>query len=226
MGDSDAIRSEASGGDARAGEPQYGRRVEGPGGGRAGKDQARITLAPSGRRRGVSGVQGGKAVDLGDRPSNVTSEPGDKPDRPKKLAMRPELFAKLTDSQRREFAAVTRTIFTVGLLVIGAFFALSGSLPWPAVGLGMAVFAVVSAIRGIRRARRLPFTSGAVTSLTAAVVLASLLALWGGMGVPQWPARWHYQQCTAKALTVQATNACWDEYTQESRSILNRLISR
>lgn len=145
---------------------------------------------------------------------------GQKPRQVRKPATPPNL----TPEQKKAFLQLRQAILWFTAAIAGAFALALAPLPWPVVGVALALGAVGLGISGIRRARRLPGGGPVATSFGIGLAFAGLMLAYSALLAVQWPAQWNLQQCLAKALTEQASDACVADYQRESQSIAQRLI--
>ncbi|MDR1428509.1 MAG: hypothetical protein LBJ08_12265 [Bifidobacteriaceae bacterium] len=117
-----------------------------------------------------------------------------------------------------------RVILWFGLSALAAFGLTMAPLPWSMLGVVCVLAAIVLAIVGIARARRLPGGRPAMASLGIGLVFASLMLFYSALMAVQWPAQWDYQRCLGKALTQEAEDTCLVDYQQDSMTLVTGLL--
>ncbi|MDR2252417.1 MAG: hypothetical protein LBD97_00905 [Bifidobacteriaceae bacterium] len=130
----------------------------------------------------------------------------------------------LSPEKKRELVRVNGFMLGFGALALLAMITLTLGLPWPAVGLVAMVIAVVTAIRGIRLARRTPLARGAVTYLALGLVLLAMFAFYCIPLATTWQEQWEYQRCMSQTQTIEGEDACRAAFEKATESDWRRIF--
>jgi hypothetical protein len=130
----------------------------------------------------------------------------------------------LSPAKKRDLVSVNRFVMGFGLLALVAMISLTMPLPWPAVGLVALIIAVVTAIRGIRLARRTPMGNGAVMYLSLGLALLGMFTLYSIPLATTWEEQWEYQQCLEQTQTIEGQDTCLAAYEKATKDDWGRLF--
>jgi len=119
---------------------------------------------------------------------------------------------------------VNRLVFYCMGALAGAALAMSMSLPWPVLGIGLLVVTAILAIRGLVKATRTPLAQGTILFFSMSLAMTILFALVGAGVIATWPERWAYEQCQSQAQTVSDRDACTEQLNNDTQSRITDLL--
>jgi hypothetical protein len=143
-------------------------------------------------------------------------EPGrplpDPPPRPPAPARRRDPKPPLPPPDPAALRAASRLVLRFALLMLAGLLCLQLPVPWQAAGILFTGAGLVVGVVALRRVVRARLRSGLLVSLGLGLAMGSLMMLFHVALLAVWPAAFELQECRSKALTLNAEQACQDDY--------------
>ena len=155
-------------------------------------------------------------------PGNLSPSP-EHPKRPRedKAARRARLIKQLKElptEDRQKLAKVNRLVLYCMATTIAAMVTLSLPLPWPAIGMVLAITTVVLALTGLVKASKVPLAQSSMLFFGMGLAMSAIFALYSLGLIMTWTQQWEYQQCLSQAQTVTGQDQCTAQFKDATKS--------